>query len=178
MTSFLLRRLRRFRRDERGNVTIEFSIWFSLVFMLLASGIEIAYMNLRHAMLERAVDLAVRDIRLGTGTPPDYETVRERICASASIVDNCIGNVTLEMIQVAPRDMVGFAEPADCRNVEEEPRPVRNFQAGVDNQLMLLRACMSFKPVFPTSGIGSKLHRDDEGYSWLIAKSAFVQEPR
>ena len=174
----LLRRLRRFRRDESGNVTIEFSIWFSLVFMLLASGIEIAYMNLRHAMLERAVDLAVRDIRLGTGTAPDYDTVRERICTAASIVDDCMGNITLEMIQVAPRDMVGFAEPVDCRNIEEEPRPVRNFEAGVDNQLMLLRACMSFKPVFPTIGMGAKLHHDEQGYSWLVAKSAFVQEPR
>ncbi|MGR3495733.1 TadE/TadG family type IV pilus assembly protein [Citreimonas sp.] len=173
-----LRRLKRFRRDERGNVTIEFVIWFSVVFMLLASGIEIAYMNLRHAMLERAVDVAVRDIRLGTGTPPDYEAVRENICRIAEIVQDCNGNLTLEMIQVSPRDLVGFTEAADCRNVEEEPRPVRNFAAGVDNQMMLLRACMSFEPVFPTIGMGANLHHDEQGYSWLVAKSAFVQEPR
>lgn len=178
MRSAWLARLRRFRRDEDGNVTIEFAIWFSVVFMLLASGVEIAYMNLRHAMLERAVDISVRDIRLGTGAPPNYEAVREKICSTAKVVDDCMASVTLEMIRVSPRDMSGFAESADCRNVEEDPRPVRNFEAGMDNQLMLLRACLSFKPIFPSTGLGSKLHTDPEGYSWLVVKSAFVQEPR
>jgi hypothetical protein len=178
MMAALIRRLRRFRRDEDGTVTIEFVIWFSVVFMLLASSIEIAYMNLRHAMMERAVDVVVRDIRLGTGSPPDYETVRQRICDTAEVIDNCTGNVTLEMIQVDPRTMTGFSETADCRNQVEEPRPVRNFQAGMDNDLMLMRACLAFKPVFPTTGLGGKLHRDAEGYAWLVVKSAFVQEPR
>ncbi|SDY40512.1 TadE/TadG family type IV pilus assembly protein [Citreimonas salinaria] len=178
MTRLVLRRLRRFGRAEDGNVTIEFAIWFTLVFMLLASGIEIAYMNLRHAMLERAVDLSVRDIRLGTGSPPSYLEVRDSICEKANIIQNCAGNLRLEMIPVSPRAMDGFTESPDCQNAEQEPRPVRSFAPGMENQLMLLRVCMTFKPVLPTIGLGEKLHKDAEGYSWLVVKSAFVQEPR
>lgn len=174
----ILRRLRRFRRAEDGNVTIEFAIWFSLVFVLLATGVEMAYMNLRHAMLERAVDVAVRDIRLGTGAIPSYDDTRAKICQTASIVEDCEGNLTLEMIRVDARGFTGFANDADCRNVTEEIRPVRDFVAGRDNDLMLLRACMTFRPVFPTTGLGARLATDAQGYSWLVVKSAFVQEPR
>lgn len=173
----LLRLLRRVRRDEDGSVTIEFAIWFSVVFALLATGVEIAYMNLRHAMLERAVDMAVRDIRLGTGAPPSYDEVLRGICDGARVIDDCEGNVTLEMIRVDPRAFATLPDTPDCRNVIEEPRPVRQFAEGEDNEVMLLRACLAFKPMIPTTGLGANLATDSEGFAWLVVKSAFVQEP-
>jgi hypothetical protein len=170
--------LSRFRRSQDGNATVEFAIWFSVVIALLGTGVEIAYMNLRHAMLERAVDLAVRDIRLGTGAVPSYEEVRAKICEKARVIDDCTGNVTLEMVEVDPRNFGGFAESADCRNVMQEPRPVRNFVAGRENGLMLLRACLAFKPMMPTTGLGGTFATDADGYAWLVVNAAFVQEPR
>ncbi len=172
------RLISRFVRREDGNATVEFAIWFSLVFALLATGVEIAYMNLRHAMLERAVDIAVRDIRLGTGAVPSYADVRTTICNTASIIDDCEGNVTLEMIEVNPRSFSSFAESADCRNASEEIRPIRNFVSGQENGLMLLRACLAFQPMMPTTGLGGALETDGDGYTWLVVHSAFVQEPR
>lgn len=173
----LRRSTRRFARAEDGNATIEFAIWFSLVIALLGTGVEIAYMNLRHAMLERAVDMAVRDIRLGTGAIPGYEDVRQTICDKARVIDDCTGNVRLEMIEVDPRAFAGFAQGADCRNVTDDPRPVRNFVSGQENGLMLLRACMAFKPMMPTTGLGGAMQTDADGYAWLVVHSAFVQEP-
>ncbi|EPX85573.1 TadE/TadG family type IV pilus assembly protein [Salipiger mucosus] len=178
MIRAVLSRLRRFRSDEAGSATVEFAIYATLLFVVLAVGVEFAYMNLRHAMLERALDLVVRDIRLGTGNAPSYETVRGKICKETAIAEDCDGNLRLEMMQVDPRAFVGLPADADCANIEEDPRPVRHFQPGLDNDLMLIRACLKFQPMFPTTGFGGQLHKDAEGYAQLVATSAFVQEPR
>lgn len=178
MTHCLMQKLRRFRRDEEGSATIEFSIYFTLFFFILAATVEMGYMNLRHALLERGVDLAAREIRLNTGDIPTYEEVRGMICDEAVIVDDCTSNLRLEMIEVDPRNFQALPPPADCLNAEEEPRPLRNFVAGLDNHLMLMRACLKYKPVMPTTSFGMALPKDDLGYTQMVVTSAFVQEPR
>lgn len=178
MMSRLLKAARRFRKEEDGNSTIEFALYFSVFFLILAAGVEIAVMNLRHSMLERGVDLATREIRLSTGHVPTYAEVRNRICNESAILANCESNLRLEMVQVNPRDFTGMPVDADCLNAEEEPRPVRSFQAGQDNELMLIRACLKYKPILPTTSLGKKLNKDSEGFAQMIVTSAFVQEPR
>lgn len=168
----------RFRRDEDGNATIEFAFYFTVFFLVLTAGVEIAFMNLRHAMLERGVDVVVRDIRLATGDVPDYAEVRTRICEEAAIIENCSENLMLEMVEVDPRNFWTIEPNPDCRNAEEEPRPVRNFTPGMDNALMLIRACLKYKPMLPTTGLGKELNKDTQGYAQMMVTSAFVQEPR
>ena len=136
MTHLLARQTRRFRRDEEGGMTIEFLFFFTMFVFLLVTGIEIAYLNLRHAMLERGVDVVTREIRLSTGGIPSYEEVRDRICEEATIIGNCGGNIRLEMVQVDPRNFNTIPPDADCKNEKQPPRPVRNFVAGQDNELM------------------------------------------
>lgn len=174
----VLARLSRFRREEDGNSTIEFAIYFTTFFIILAVGVEIAIMNLRHSMLERGVDLVTRDIRLATGDIPSYAAVREKICEESKVLGDCEGNLRLEMQQVEPRAFAVSAEGTDCQNAEEEPRPVRMFQPGTDNQLMLIRACLKYKPMIPGVGLAKELNLDSEGYAQMIVTSAFVQEPR
>ncbi|MBW4983664.1 pilus assembly protein [Mameliella sp. CS4] len=178
MTQRLIEMLKGFRRDEEGSSTIEFSIYFTVFFFILAATVEMGYMNLRHALLERGVDLATREIRLNTGVIPTYEEVRQKICDEAVIVDGCTENLRLEMVQVDPRNFTAIPLVADCINAEEDPRPVRNFVPGLDNQLMLLRACLKYKPAMPTTSFGMALPKDPQGYAQLVATSAFVQEPR
>ncbi|WP_240705243.1 TadE/TadG family type IV pilus assembly protein [Pacificoceanicola onchidii] len=168
----------RFRRDEDGNTTIEFVIYFTVFFFILAAGVEVAYINLRHAMLERGVDLATRDIRLSTGHIPAYADVRTKICEEASVLDDCENNLRLEMVQVDPRDLSGAPADADCQNAAEDPRPVRSFTNGQDNDLMLIRACLKYKPMLPGISLGKELNTDSDGYAQLVVTSAFVQEPR
>lgn len=177
MMSRLSQYLTRFRREEDGNSTVEFALYFTIFFLILAAGIEIAILNLRHSMLERGVDLATREIRLSTGHVPSYNEVKSMICAEAAMGD-CASNLRLEMRQVNPRSFNVMPHDADCQNAEETPRPVRKFEAGQDNELMLIRACLKFKPILPTTSLGKALNKDNEGYSQLIVNSAFVQEPR
>ncbi|KUF09254.1 TadE/TadG family type IV pilus assembly protein [Pseudoponticoccus marisrubri] len=178
MISRLISFAKRFRKEEDGNATVEFAVYFTIFFMILAAGVEIAFINLRHAMLERGVDLATRDIRLSTGHVPSYEEVRDKICTEATILDVCGDNLRVEMVQVEPRDLSAAPVDADCINAQQDPRPVRNFVAGQDNDLMLIRACLKYKPMMPTTSIGKELNLDDEGYAQLVVTSAFVQEPR
>ncbi len=178
MTHRLTTLLTRFRREEDGSSTIEFSIYFTVFFFILAATVEMGYMNLRHAMLERGLDVATREIRLNTGAIPSYEEVRAIICEETVIADDCAGNLRLEMLEVDPRSFTAIQPDADCLNAEEEPRPVRNFVNGLDNQMMLMRACLKYKPVMPTTSFGLALNKDEQGYAQMIVTSAFVQEPR
>ncbi|MCC1491721.1 TadE/TadG family type IV pilus assembly protein [Cognatishimia sp. F0-27] len=178
MTRMLLKTLSRFRREEDGSASVEFVLYFTVLFMILSASVEIAYINLRHAMLERSVDLVTRDIRLNTGDVPTYEQIKQDICTQATIVDACEDNMRLEMVQIDPRNPVMLDPEADCQNASQEARPVRNFVAGTDNDIMLIRACMKYRTLMPTTRFGAQLNYDDEGYAQLIVTSAFVQEPR
>ena len=168
----------RFCKDESGVATIDFVIVMTFFIGILAASVELGTVNLRHAMLERGLDTTVRDVRLSTGAVPDYPELRRLVCARTSIIVNCEQNLQLEMKVVNPRDFQPIPADADCRSAEEEPAPVRQFDNGVDNDLMLMRACLKFKPFFPTTGLGKAMTKDANGYIAIAATSAFVQEPR
>lgn len=172
--------LRRFRKSENGSATIEFVITFPVFLVLLLSGIELGIVSVNHVMLERAVDMTVRDIRLGTGDAPEHDEIKDIICERAGFIKDCSSNLRLEMIQVDPRAWVAIRTEADCTDASEPVSPVRSFVQGQENELMILRACAKISPVFPTSGLGKSLADtgDGGGQYALVAMSAFVQEPR
>ena len=178
MSSSLRLMLRRFTKSETGSATIEFAITFPAMVVVLLSGMELGFVNLRYSMLERAMDLTVRDIRLGTGTAPQHDEIKAMICARALYIDNCEENLRLEMIQVDPRNWVDISAEADCTDRTEEVAPVRTFVNGQDNELMILRACAKIDPMFPTSGLGADLASSADGQYALVSTTAFVQEPQ
>jgi len=169
--------LRRFRSGEEGSATIEFAITFPAMLFFLLSGVELGMVTLHHAMLERAMDITVRDIRLGTGNAPQHDEIKDLICERAGFIDDCTDNLRLEMIQVDPFNWNGLPGEADCIDRSEDVVPVRSFVNGQDNELMILRACAKIAPVFPTVGLGATIGKDGAGNYSLLATSAFVQEP-
>lgn len=178
MIGFLKNTVSRFAKDESGVITVDFVIVMSALALILGGSVEMGYMNVRHGMLERGLDMTVRDIRLSTGNVPDYADLRASICDRASIIGNCEENLRLEMKVVDPRDFSPIPNSADCQNAVEVPRPLRNFQSGDDNEMMLIRACLMFQPLFPTTGLAAHMPKDGDGYIPMVATSAFVQEPR
>lgn len=175
-----LRPLRRFRKDTDATVTVEFAILMPLFLMFLFSTVELGMLILRQSQLERALDIAVREIRLTTGAAPQHDVVRDQICEISGFIDNCSSSLRLEMIQLDPFAWVPVNEQPDCISKPEEILPVRGFSNdGESNDLMLIRACMRFKPIFSDWGFGENLSTaDPEGLVSLVATSAFVQEPR
>lgn len=170
--------LRRFRRSEEGSATLEFAITFPAMLFLLLSGIELGFVTLQHSMLERALDMTVRDIRLGTGTDQQHDKIKSVICAYAGFINDCDNNLRLEMIQRDPFNWVDIPAVADCTDKVKEVNPVRSFENGQENELMFMRACAKIKPVFPTTGLGKNISKDAEGKFALVSMAAFVQEPR
>ncbi|TDK51589.1 TadE/TadG family type IV pilus assembly protein [Antarcticimicrobium luteum] len=172
------RSLRRFWRDEDGNATIEFAITFPAIITILLSGLELGFVTLQHSMLERAMDLTVRDIRLGTGTAPQHDDIKAMICGRVGFISDCSSSLRLEMIQVDPRAWSGISADPDCTDKSEDVSPVRNFENGQENDLMILRACAKIDPVFPTTGLGKNMVKDASGQYALTSTTVFVQEPR
>ena len=178
MMRFELKNLRRFLRDESGSaVLFPFVIWLPLFLAVIIAGLEIGALSIRHSQLERGLDSAVREVRLGTGEQIDHDDLKQMICDNTTILADCSEMLRLEMI---PLDLRNWSEPtrtADCIDNSEPVRPLRQFEAGTPNELMFLRACYKYKPIAPTGALASKMPKDAEGYTALVSFSAFVQEP-
>lgn len=168
----------RFRRDDAGTSTVEFALWAPLGILVIIGAMELGYYNVRHGMLERGLDTTVREIRLSTGFIPNHDNIRDSICEKADIIQDCESNLRLEMKVVDPRDFQGIPVDADCSNQSQEARPLRQFEHGGANQLMLLRACVMYDLLMPEWTLGKLLDPDQDGYTPMIATTAFVQEPR
>lgn len=178
MIQLIKSHLRKFVRNDSGSSTIEFAITVPAMLLMLASAVDMGFVSLRHGMLERAMDQVVRDIRLGTGSAPQHDQIKDEVCARAGFISDCSNSLRLEMILIDPSNWVLPQSPVDCVDKSEEVSPVRTFHNGSDNQLMLLRACAKVEPVFGDWGLGKNLVKDGNGDYALVSSTAFVQEPR
>lgn len=178
MMRFLTKPFRKFFRNEDGNATLEFSILFVPMFSTLMWSAEIGMIHLNHSMLERALDMTVRELRLGTGTAPQHDQIRDMICDRAMFIEDCDTNVRLEMVRIDPYNWTNPPTNADCIDATQTIEPVRSFVAGASNELMFLRVCAKFDPILPHIGLSRGLDLDGGDQFPLIATAAFVQEPR
>ncbi|MBO9446285.1 TadE family protein [Ruegeria sp. R14_0] len=166
----------RFKRTEDGGVTIEFVILFPLYMFFILAVIEYALVTIQQAMLERSVDLVVRDIRLGINLPDtEHDTIKDAICGNMVGMRDCSNNLLLEMIVQDPFSGVNFPAEPTCVDREEEVQPVTTFQNGGSNSLMIMRACALVDPLFPTTEVGRKM--SGHNLVTLTTTTTFVQEP-
>ncbi|MDO9526286.1 MAG: TadE/TadG family type IV pilus assembly protein [Gemmobacter sp.] len=178
-----LGRARRAAGREDGTVTVEFVILFPMFVSLLLMSFEAGMLMTRFIMLERALDITVRDIRIGNyefPTPANateaHDMVKADICARSILMPNCMQDLMLEMRPVNRTTWAGMDASPDC--IERgEPLGEVSFAPGAQNQLMLIRACAVFDPFFPTTRFGLRLRLDPSGGYQMAAMSAFVNEP-
>lgn len=172
---------RRFRGKDDGNATIEFVFLFPAFIFLFLLGFESGYYMVRNVMLERAVDIAVRDVRLGNGKVPQFEALKQRICDEAAILDDCVNSVQIEMqpVAIVPGGTASVRTAAKCvdRLSTDDPLTGTTYNAGAANSMMMVRVCALSKPLFPTTGIGVGMQVDAEGNYAIVATTAFVNEP-
>tara|TARA_B110000503_G_C7106733_1_gene396235 strand:+ start:292 stop:828 length:537 start_codon:yes stop_codon:yes gene_type:complete len=177
MMMAISRFLRRFRRADDGNATVEFVLVFPVFMVLFISAFEAGLMMTRHVMLERGLDMAVREVRLNTGAAPTHDQFKTMICQGAGIIPNCMENLKLEMRPIDPRNWSNIPSVADCVNTDEPFQAPRNYQTGAPNQIMIVRACSLFLPIFPGTGLGFQMPRQSGDFYALVSMSAFVMEP-
>jgi len=180
MMARLRKTLRRYRRDEDGAITIEFVVLTPLLFTIFMTAMELGIYSMRQMWLDRGLDIAVRAVRLNTGNIPTHDAFKGTICSNAPFLPDCNQNLKLEMILVDPRAFTTLPDGADCTDQSlpiSSNEELRNFEAGGNHDLMLVRACLKFDPIFPSTGLGFAMFKDGSGQAGMFAFSAFVQEP-
>ncbi len=174
--------IRRFRSSEDGGPTVEFVLVFTPFIMLPVAGFEMGLLMTRHAMLERGLDMAIREVRLNTSITVTETTLKQMLCNAAGVLPDCATNVRLEM---RPIDLFHdgntssneIPAEASCTNVNNPFEPAREFTAGTANEMMVVRACGIFSPMLPTFGLGHFLSNFTDGRYRLVSTTAFVMEP-
>lgn len=170
--------LRGFGRKEDGQLIVEFALGIPLIFTLFMTSVEMGVYAMRQMWLDRGLDVTVRQVRLSTGDPDTHNELKTMICDQAGFLPDCDSTLRLEMVPVDIRTFAGFAETADCLDVSQPVTPLRQFVHGSEHELMMLRACYMFKPVFVSTGLGKSFAKDGSGRVKMVSFSAFVQEPR
>ncbi len=171
--------LRRFRRDENGQMIAEFALVIPLVFTIFMTSVEFGIYQMRQMFLDRGLDMTVRMVRLNTGANFDHGTLKQTVCDFSGFLTDCDSQLKLEMNPIDLRNFAGFNGTADCTDASQPVKPNRSFVHGGQHQIMLIRACYKFRPVFASSGLGYEFAQngDDAGMAKMVSVSAFVQEP-
>lgn len=172
----LANHLVRFKRDEDGQLLIEFAILVPLLFTIFLTAMELGVYAMQQMWLDRGLDIAVRSVRLSTDNPPSHVEFKRMVCEQGGFIRNCEQSLKVEMNQVDPRAFAGLVGDPDCVDSVQPLAPPRNFVPGGNHDLMLIRACLVFDPIFASTGLGFEFSKAEDK-PFMTAYSAFVQEP-
>ena len=75
--------LRRLVRAEDGTATVELVILFPAFVLVMVNAIEASVLMTRATLLDRGLDMAVRELRLNTEAPPGFDAFRASVCRHA-----------------------------------------------------------------------------------------------
>lgn len=170
--------LRRFSVAEAGTATIEFVIAVPVVLAMLFSSVDFGAVMLRQVFLDRAVDLAVRDVLLGNVPSSGIATLRATICAETILIADCDSSITIELRPIDTNTWAGLNAPAQCINRSANIAPTLTFNPSAGNQdLMLMRVCASVDPFITWTGMILGLNQNANGDYLLVSMGAFTNEP-
>lgn len=168
--------LRAFARDSRGNATVEFVIVVPVLMMLVFSIYEAGWFMVRSTMLDRGLDMAIRDLRLGLIANPTHDTLKERVCEHTAIIKDCESSIILELTPFNLGTGPDLDDPV-CVDRASSVEPVYTYKPGVRSEIMFVRACTVVDPLFPLMGFAAAMSRNEGGEFAIIAHSAFANEP-
>lgn len=175
--------LKRWLNQEKGIASVEFVIVVPILMTIFTASAESGVMMTRQVLLDRALDMTVRELRLGHLNGADADTLRAAVCANSSILKGCLDTLTVELRRVDRANFVLPAPNAVCvnRNADYSPvvdMPLLPLDGGVSNDLMLVRVCARADAMFRSSTYGLQVSLDPMGGYRLSSTSAFVIEPQ
>ncbi|RYE94669.1 MAG: pilus assembly protein [Oxalobacteraceae bacterium] len=171
---FLAKRL---RRDTRGAAAVEFAMVVPLLLALIFSTIEAGWVMLQSIMLDRALDMTVRELRIGSFSNPTQAEMRRRVCERAMVLTGCEASLALELIPITNGQASYPTDDVRCINRSSSIAPVLRFNGGARAEIVFIRACFVVSPLTPGLGLALALSRDESGTIRLVSKSAFINEP-
>lgn len=155
---------------------MEFCIIMPVLIYLMFSIAEAGVLMTRTVMLDRGLDLAIRDLRLGLTPGITHDQLKDKICDGAFLVSDCRTSVLLELTPVA--SAASFPSgAANCVDRTGNVAPTVNFVPGARSEIMFVRACIVVDPLFPGMGLGAILPKDASGGYAIVVQTAFMNEP-
>lgn len=172
------RALSRLLRREDGTASVEFVLVVPTVITIFVASVEAGFYMTKHVMLERGLDLVMRDLRLGNLGSFDHDDLRTLICQATPILTDCENTLKVELRPISTISFDMPEAPATCIDRGDETEADAEFSPGSSNEIMIVRACAIQDPMFPSTGIGLQLRADAQGGYQMVTASVFVNEPR
>ena len=173
-----LLRFMRFWRRQDGAATVQFVVLVPALMSVLANSIEGCIVLTRSALLDRTLEMSMRDLRLGSSGTLTFDEFRGLVCGNAIGVPDCDNAVRVELRPMTAANIAQMESATECRDRSEPVAPRTEIaEAGSTNDIMLVRLCASYTPSFPGLGIGAVLPKDGNGDYRITALSAYVREP-
>lgn len=164
-------------RREDGTATMEFVLVIPLIMMIFMASFESGLLMTRSIMLEQSVDMTMRELRLGHYGSVTNHLLKQQICSRTIIFPDCMNNIKIEMDRVSTVAWNIPVQPAHCINKRQTAEPVVSMGTIGDNDVMVVRVCVTLQAMFPSTGIALNLPLDAAGGYGLVARTAFVAEP-
>ncbi|MEM9763937.1 MAG: TadE/TadG family type IV pilus assembly protein [Pseudomonadota bacterium] len=168
-----------FLRDDRGAASLEFAAVFPLLAAILGAYLEMGWLMTKQMMLDRGLDVTMRQIRVASAGVVNHDTIKDAVCANAYIMIDCGTSLKIQLIpydDATPADFNG----ADCYDREAEVNLASSFadSGGSRDELMFVRACVLVDFLMPGAGLGFYFTQEtpSNGYA-LVSYSAFKNEP-
>lgn len=159
-----------------GAAAVEFALVIPLLLAMVCATLETGWIMVQTIMLDRALDLTIRDLRVGLLVNPTQQSMREQVCERALVLANCNQTLALELIPILSE--ASYPTDAEhCINRGSTVAPVLRFNGGGPSQTMFVRACFVVSPMTPFIGVGLAIPKDETGAMRIIAKSGFINEP-
>ena len=178
LSSFHKRLLRRWRAED-GGVTVEFVIVFPFIMSFVLLALDSGVAQLRQTFLARAVDLTMREVRLGNVSASD--SMAAQICSRTAMISDCRNSITVEMQPIDTTTFAGLNDPLRCVDREQNITPAVTFNPGAGaaaQELMLVRVCVATDPFIRLTGWALGMPVNENGEQILISTGVFVNEPR
>lgn len=174
----LARAWRHFRRED-GNSTVGIVLMLPLFMGVFMSSFELGLYMTRLTLLDRAIDITAREIRLGKVANPTHDNIKQIVCANASMVPNCMTTLKLSLERVLTSTWALPNTETTCVNRAEEVDPVTALDPNPTERkaLIIMRGCVIADAIFPSIGVAAGLPLDGKGGYKLLSTSAFLNEP-
>jgi Flp pilus assembly protein TadG len=163
----LWKNLWRLKRSDKGAATIEFAILAVPFFMLFIGILEVSLCFFFENTLVRGMELAVRDVRIGTNF--DINAFKTKVCAEAAVIPDCTGTVYVRLMETTS------VSPVDSQKV------CRDGQSGITGvitqpeTIVTAVGCLKWKLFTPL--MSQFLQTSNDGTRAIAVAFAFRTEP-